>query len=64
MAPLKKMTQKEIGLQERPWINRTILAAMFEREIYIKIFSKNQIPFYELKSTSFIRRKEIWLRPN
>ena len=32
MAPVKKFTRKEIGLQERPWINRIILLNMSERD--------------------------------
>ena len=38
MAPVKKMTQKEVALQQRPWINRTILACMFERDKLHKFF--------------------------
>ena len=32
MAPIRKLTRKEIGLQQRPWINSTILVAMSERD--------------------------------
>ena len=38
MAPIKKMTRKEIGLQERPWINHDILVAMSERNKLHKDF--------------------------
>ena len=38
MAPVKKMTQKEIGLRERPWIDHDILVAMFERNKLHKDF--------------------------
>ena len=38
MAPIKKMTRKEIGLQERPWINHIILEAMSERDKLYKDF--------------------------
>ena len=32
MAPVKKLTRKEIGLQERLWINNILLEDMFERD--------------------------------
>ena len=38
MAPVKKMTRKEIGLQERPWINHILLVGMFERNKLHKDF--------------------------
>ena len=38
MAPIKKMTRKEIGLQERPWINHDIFVAMSERNKLHKDF--------------------------
>ena len=45
MAPIKKMTRKEIGLQECPWINHDILVAMSERNKLHKSFllEKNDI---------------------
>ena len=30
MAPLKKLTKREIGLKQRPWINSEILGLMNE----------------------------------
>ena len=32
MAPLKKLTKREIGLKQRPWINSEILSLMKERD--------------------------------
>ena len=44
MAPVRKLTWKEIGLQQRPWINHTILVAMSERDkLHTSFFKeKNQ----------------------
>ena len=64
MAPVKKMTQKEVGLQQRPWINRTILAGMLERDKLHKDFLKKQILFCASRSTGFTKRKEIMSLPN
>ena len=57
MTPLKKMKQKEIGLQERPWINRTILAAMFERDNLHKDFLEESNPILRLEKHKFYKAK-------
>ena len=38
MAPVKKLTKKEIGLQQRPWITRDILTLMSERDKLLREF--------------------------
>ena len=38
MAPVKKLTKKEIGLQQRPWITPDILAFINERNKFYKEF--------------------------
>ena len=38
MAPFKKLTEKEIGLQQRPWITPDIIAAIKERNKLYKEF--------------------------
>ena len=57
MAPVKKMTQKEVGLQQRPWINRTILACMFERDKLHKIFFKETNPILRLEMHQIYKTK-------
>ena len=52
MAPINKMTRKEIGLQERPWINHDILVAMSERN---KLHKKN------LLEKNHILRQEMYV---
>ena len=36
MAPLKRLSNKEIGLKQRPWINHDILTIMQERDDFHK----------------------------
>ena len=64
MAPVKKFTQKEIGLQERPWINSFILVAMSERNTLHKDFLDEKIISCAMKSMKFIKQNEIWLLLN
>ena len=40
MAPVKRLTKKEIGLQQRPWITPDIMTAINERNILYKEFIK------------------------
>ena len=42
MAPVKKLTKKEIGLQQRPWITPDILTAIYERNKLYKEFSEEK----------------------
>ena len=44
MAPVKRLTKKEIGLQQRPWINPNILSAMVERDKLCKDFLDEKCP--------------------
>ena len=44
MAPVKKLTQKEIGLQQRPWITPDIIAAINERNQFYKEFLEEKNP--------------------
>ena len=44
MAPLKKLTKKEIGLQQRPWITPDIIAAINERNKLYKEFLEEKHP--------------------
>ena len=57
MAPVKKMTRKEIGLKERPWINHIILAAMFERDKLHKDFLDEKNPILRLEKHQFYKTK-------
>ena len=38
MAPVKRLTKKEIGLQQRPWITPDIMSAINERNKLYKEF--------------------------
>ncbi len=42
MAPVKKLTKKEAGLKQRPWITKDILNSMSERDIFYKAFIKEK----------------------
>ena len=42
MAPLKKLTKKEIGIQQRPWITPDIIAAINERNKLYKEFLEEE----------------------
>ena len=44
MAPLKKLTKKEIALQQRPWITPDIIAAVNERNKLHKEFLEEKNP--------------------
>ena len=44
MAPVKKLTKKEIGLQQRPWITPDILTAIYERNKLYKEFIEEKSP--------------------
>ena len=44
MAPVKKLTKKEIGLQQRPWITPDILAAINELNKLDKGFIEEKSP--------------------
>ena len=38
MAPIKRLTNREIGLKQRPWINREILDLIKDRDKFHKNF--------------------------
>ena len=40
------MTRREIGLQQRPWINHIIVAAMFEMDKLYKDFLAEKKSYY------------------
>ena len=44
MAPVKKLTRKEKGLFERPWITSGILASMRTRDLLYSEFIKENNP--------------------
>ena len=44
MAPVKKLTKKEIGVKQRPWITPDILAAINERNKLYKEFIDEKNP--------------------
>ena len=57
MAPVRKMTRKEIGLQERPWINHTIIEAMSERDKLHKDFLTETNPTVRNEKHQFYKTK-------
>ena len=44
MAPFKKLTKKEVGLLQKPWITKGILKSMSKRDIYHKDFVTEKNP--------------------
>ena len=44
IAPVKKLTKNEIGLQQRPWITPDILSAVNERNTFYKEFLEEKVP--------------------
>ena len=44
MAPVKRLSNKEIGLQQRPWITPEILSSMYERDKLYKDFLDEKDP--------------------
>ena len=42
MAPVRKMTKKDLGLEQRPWITKGILISMKKRDQYYKVFAHNR----------------------
>ena len=44
MAPVKRLTKKEIGLQQRPWITPDIVFAINERNQIYKEFIEEKNP--------------------
>ena len=42
MAPIKRLTKKERGLMERPWITSGILASMHSRDLLYSDFLKEK----------------------
>jgi hypothetical protein len=50
MAPIKKLTQKEQGLKNRPWITSGILTSMRSRDKLYKEFALEKEPNKKMKS--------------
>ena len=44
MAPMKRLTKKEIGLQQRPWITPDIMSAINGRNKLYKEFIEEKRP--------------------
>ena len=42
MAPIRKLTKRDIGLQQRPWITKGILISMQKRDKLYKDFAKTR----------------------
>ena len=61
MAPLKKLTKKEIGLQQRPWITPDIIAAINERIKFHKDFLEENILTQKLINTTDIKQNVTFL---
>ena len=57
MAPVKKLTKKEIGLQQRPWITPDILAAINERDKFYKEFLKEKGPDLKMEKHNKYKTK-------
>ena len=60
MAPVKKLTRKEKGLIERPWITSGILASMRTRDLLYFEFIKEKILLFNKTGLSYIKQKRIW----
>ena len=52
MAPFKRLSNKDIGLKQRPWITHDILEIMNEREDFHKQYAKEK----------YLIRKDILFR--
>ena len=57
MAPLKKLTKKEIGLQQRPWITPDIIAAINERNKLYKEFLEDKNPDSKIDKHNIYKTK-------
>ena len=57
MAPVKKLTRKEIGLQERPWINNILLIDMLERDKLYKDFLEEKNPILRHEKHKYYKQK-------
>ena len=58
MAPVKKLTKKEIGLQQRPWITPDIISTINERNKLYKEFIEEKILILKLINTTHIKQTE------
>ena len=64
MAPVKKLTKKEIGLKQRPWITLDILAAINERNKLYKEFIDEKTLIQKFINTADIKQNDTLLIPN
>ena len=55
MAPYKKLTKKEISLQQKPWITQGILTSMAKRDVFYKDFAKEKDPIKKNRLGSIYR---------
>ena len=57
MAPLRKLTKKEIGLQKLPWITNGLLISMADRDKTYKLFLKEKYLINKNELFSLYKRK-------
>ena len=57
MAPLRKLTKKEIELQKLPWITNRLLISMDDRDKTYKLFLKENDEFKRTELFSLYKRK-------
>ena len=59
MAPVKRLTKKEIGLQQRPWITPDIVFAINERnKRYKEFIEREKIMILKMINTTHIKQNE------
>ena len=64
MAPLKRLTKKEIGLQQRPWITPDIMSAINERNKLYKEFVDEKSPDSKIDKFSSYKAKRNLVTSN
>ena len=57
MAPVKRLTKKEIGLQQSPWITPDIMSAINERNKLYKEFIEEKVLILKLINSTHIKSK-------
>ena len=56
MAPYRKMTKKEIRLEQRPWITRGIFLSMGKRDSLFKSMSQKKDPLLRSETSTTYKR--------
>ena len=56
MAPVKRLSKKEIGLQQRQWITPDIMSAINEWNKLYKEFIEEKVLILELINTTHIKQ--------